>query len=319
MHRPSRWVGLAILAIAASAGASVWFGYGEALERAHERIGSGSQIAQTRCGPIEYAIVGDGESLLFVHGAGGGFDQGLDIAAEMAKQGLRVITMSRFGYLRTPLPAEASAAAQADAHACLLDALGIETAVVAGVSAGAPSSIQFALRHPQRTKGLILLVPAYTASERPTSPPPATQWLFDTALRSDFLFWLGIRIAPDALIESVLATPPSIVRAADAAERARVARVLEQILPVSARRRGLLNDARVLSTTSGDALERISAPALVISVKDDGFGTWTNAKIITARLPHARFVGYDSGGHVWVGHHREMLAEATTFARAVSR
>ena len=32
---------------------------------------------------------------------------------------------SRFGYLRTPLPSDASPAAQADAHSCLLDALGL--------------------------------------------------------------------------------------------------------------------------------------------------------------------------------------------------
>jgi pimeloyl-ACP methyl ester carboxylesterase len=52
--------------------------------------------------------------------------------------------MSRFGYLRTPLPADASAAAQADAHACLLDALGIRRAAIVGASAGAPSAMQFA-------------------------------------------------------------------------------------------------------------------------------------------------------------------------------
>jgi hypothetical protein len=38
--------------------------------------------------------------------------------------------MSRFGYLRTPLPSDPSAAAQADAHACPLDALGIRHAAL---------------------------------------------------------------------------------------------------------------------------------------------------------------------------------------------
>jgi membrane protease YdiL (CAAX protease family) len=41
-------------------------------------------------------------------------------------------------YLGTPMPADASAAAQADAHVCLLDALGIAKAAVMGGSAGAP-------------------------------------------------------------------------------------------------------------------------------------------------------------------------------------
>ncbi|HXV40776.1 MAG TPA: hypothetical protein VD701_07435, partial [Steroidobacteraceae bacterium] len=89
---------------------------------ARERIATGSQVADTRCGPIEYATQGEGPPLLIVHGAGGGFDQGLDGAGDVARLGYRVIAVSRFGYLRTPLPADASAEAQADAHACLLDA-----------------------------------------------------------------------------------------------------------------------------------------------------------------------------------------------------
>ncbi len=56
--------------------------------------------------------------------------------------------MSRFGYLRTPMPADASAAAQTDAHMCLLDALGIRQAAIMGGSAGAPSALQMAIRHP---------------------------------------------------------------------------------------------------------------------------------------------------------------------------
>lgn len=84
--------------------------------------------------------------MLVVHGAGGGFDQGLAIGAPLAARGYRVIAMSRLGYLRTPLPAEASAAAQGDAHACLLDALGLERAAVVAASAGAPSALQLALR-----------------------------------------------------------------------------------------------------------------------------------------------------------------------------
>ncbi len=44
---------------------------------AYERISTGSQIAPTRCGPIEYAVKGEGPPVLVVHGAGGGFDQGL--------------------------------------------------------------------------------------------------------------------------------------------------------------------------------------------------------------------------------------------------
>ena len=97
-------------------------GYQRDISQARERVSTGSQEAQTPCGPIEYAAIGAGKPVLVVHGAGGGYDQGLDIAKPLVDGGFRVIAMSRFGYLGTPLPIDASAAAQADAHVCLLDA-----------------------------------------------------------------------------------------------------------------------------------------------------------------------------------------------------
>jgi hypothetical protein len=135
--------------------ALVYTAYRRDIDRAFNLISTGSQLAQTPCGPIEYAIAGVGTPVLVVHGAGGGFDQGMDFGRDLAAAELRVIAMSRFGYLRTPLPADASSAEQADAHACLLDALGIRRAAIVGASAGAPSSMQFALRHSDRSAAAV--------------------------------------------------------------------------------------------------------------------------------------------------------------------
>src|SRR5512142_979151 len=87
--------------------------YRRDIRRERERVAGGGRMIQTACGPIEYAVVGDGPAVLVVHGAGGGFDQGLDLGEALVARGFRVIAMSRFGYLRTPLPADASAVAQA--------------------------------------------------------------------------------------------------------------------------------------------------------------------------------------------------------------
>jgi 2-hydroxy-6-oxonona-2,4-dienedioate hydrolase len=88
--------------------------------------GAGSQVIETGCGPIEYATHGEGSPVLVVHGIFGGFDQGLVIAGGNLGDGFHSIVPSRFGYLCSPLPDDASPASQADAFACLLDALGIE-------------------------------------------------------------------------------------------------------------------------------------------------------------------------------------------------
>ncbi len=247
--------------------------YARTIASARERLAAGSTVVETPCGAIEYASIGNGAPVLVVHGAGGGFDQGLDIARGLVERGFRVIAMSRFGYLRTPLPGDASAASQADAHACLLDALGIPRAVVMGVSAGGPSALQLALRHPQRTSALVLLVPAAYAPREGAAPPlrtpPGTRFLFDTALRLDFLFWAATRAARKTMVRSILGTPPELLDAATPEERQRVGQMLDSILPVSARRLGLLNDAVVTSSLERYDLERITAPTLVVTARDD--------------------------------------------------
>jgi len=73
-------------------------------------------MVATARGPIEYAVQGHGIPVLAVHGAGGGYDQGLLVAGNAFGEGYQVIAPSRFGYLRTPVPPDVSPAAQADAH-----------------------------------------------------------------------------------------------------------------------------------------------------------------------------------------------------------
>lgn len=97
--------------------------------------------------------------MLVVHGNGGGFDQGLGLAHDYLGEGFQVIAPSRFGCLRSPLPDGATVALQADAYACLLDALHIRQVAVFTTSAGVTSSLQFAMRQPERVTALVLHSP----------------------------------------------------------------------------------------------------------------------------------------------------------------
>lgn len=315
-----RAVSIAASLVSAAFLARTYTRYRADIAQARARAASRSAVVATPCGPIEYAEAGEGPPLLVVHGAGGGYDQGLDFAEPLASRGIRVIATSRFGYLRTPLPADASPAAQADAHACLLDALGIDRAAIIGASAGAPSAIQFALRHPKRCTALVLLVPATFVPRAPGLPvmqaPSMTEILFDTALRSDFLFWSAIQVARPTLMRAILATPPEVVRSATAEELARVNEALRHILPVSARRLGLLNDAAVTSSLERYALEQIAAPTLIMSAVDDLFGTYENALYTAGQIPGARFVGYPTGGHLLVGRNTAVLKKIAAFLRS---
>lgn len=319
MKRPLPKPLLITIMMVAMLGVVVYVPYRSDLMAAQARIAQGSQTVTTPCGPIEYAIAGTGPPILVVHGAGGGFDQGMVMAEDIVKKGYQAIAVSRFGYLRTPLPMDASATAQADAHACLLDALKLDRVAVLGASAGAPSSLQLAIRHPERVSALILWVPATYlpgASGAGTNVPPGLTLIFDTVLKWDFPFWLATRVARKPLIRTMLGTPPELLQNARAEEQEQVARILDSVLPVSVRRLGLLNDGAVTTTLQPFELERIRAPTLLISAKDDLYDTFERARYTTSNIAGARFVGYASGGHLLVGRQAETTIEMLKLLQA---
>jgi pimeloyl-ACP methyl ester carboxylesterase len=296
------------LAMAAAVAWTGWRFHAD-LSLARARAMHGGSVVATRCGPIEYEEAGrGGVPLLMIHGSGGGHDQGMRFARDFAAQGIRVIAPSRFGYLGTPLPADASPQAQADAHACLLDALGIERAAVLGASAGALSAMQLAIRHPQRVASLVLLMPlAYRPQAAAETPPSAlAQKILLSLIGSDVVYWAAMHVARDQLIARVLATPPALVAAASPAEQARVGAMIDSILPVSVRADGLRNETSIATHLEPYALQAIRAPTLLISARDDGYGTYANAEYTAARIAGARFIGFEQGGHLWVGHDDEV-------------
>jgi len=302
---------------------AVRFHFERDLAVAAERAARGSAVVPTRCGPIEVQLAGEGIPLLMIHGSGGGHDQGMEWARPLAQHGVRVIAMSRFGYLRTPRPADTSPEAQADAHVCLLEALGIRQAAVMGVSAGSPSAMQTAIRHPDRVSALVLVVPiAYKPGAVADSAPPVSDAMDAMLLRllgSDFLFWTALHVARDQVIGHVLATPPELVAATSEEERARVNALADRILPVSARAAGLRDDTGLGKRLGPYALESIRVPTLVVSARDDGFGTFANAQYTATRIAGAKFLGFDDGGHLLVGHDASVRAEIVKLLTASAR
>lgn len=299
--------------------ASIYARYHSDLSDARRELQAGSRIAATACGPVEYASAGSGPAVLVIHGAGGGYSQVAAISNLLATSGFTAIAMSRFGYLRTPLPSDASPAAQADAHACLLDALHLPQAAALGLSAGAPSAIEYCLRHPQRCSALVLLVPAIAVPGRDvtetTPPSPFWQLVADHVLGSDFAIWLLTRLRPTMLVETVLATPVDQFRNASPAERRRGLGIIRDIFPVSLRAEGLRNDALVTTTTPARHVERIAVPTLAISANDDLYRTDGGARFVVESVPGARLILFPTGGHAWMGHDAEVRERIVTFLR----
>src|SRR5690606_18534934 len=108
------------------------------------------------------------------------------------------------------------------------------------------SAVQFALRHPDRTSALILIVPAANVEGHdPNEMSAAQEWVVRRLMTSDFLFWAAKETLAKQMIGLLLATDPELVAQAPIAERQRAYAILDQIQPISRRWRGMLNDAKL--------------------------------------------------------------------------
>ena len=114
-------------------------------------------VLPTGTGPVEVAVVGadDGPAVLVLHGMPGDFRQARALAADLAATH-RVVLISRPGYGRTPLRVGRTPAAQAAAASAVLAELGIDSAVVVGISGGGPSAFAFATADASQCTGLVL-------------------------------------------------------------------------------------------------------------------------------------------------------------------
>ena len=296
-------------AVAAGAAAFTYTAYRKEMHAARQRILIGRRVVDSPHGPIEFAESGVGRPVFVVHGAGGGFDQGIAAGRGFLGDGYRIIAPSRFGYLGTPLPRDASPQAQADAHARVLDTLHLDRVPVIGVSAGAPSAMQLVIRHPDRCSALVLIVPLAYAPDAPLRRlAPAVQLVF----LSDFVYWAAVRVARAALVQRILGVPADVLRTAPAETRRALDQVLNDMLPISRRIDGLANEGTVASNLTRFALEEIRVPTLVFSAKDDGYRTYAGAKY-TAEQTRGQFVGYATGGHFLVGHEDDFRKQIVEF------
>jgi 2-hydroxy-6-oxonona-2,4-dienedioate hydrolase len=287
--------------------------YRQDLGNARKSALVGSQLIDTRCGPIEYASEGAGAPVLVLHGTGGGWDQGILASSGLIPHGFRVIAPSRFGYLRTAMPADPSPQAEADTWPCFLDALGLQRVPVIAMSAGATPALQLALRHPDRVSALVLLVPASggIAPDPAVGPSP---FLMNVVLRSDFPFWAIMKVAPSSMLK-IVAVPASLVPALRPQDRAQLNTTIAKILPVSQRRLGMLNDAHNQTSDEAFALERISTPTLLISAEDDLYKTLPNAQVAAERIPNAKLIAFETGGHLLLGRGSQVWPAVAEFIR----
>jgi pimeloyl-ACP methyl ester carboxylesterase len=263
------------------------------MNAARARLAAGERkVVSTQWGAVEYAERGSGAPVLVVHGifhnCVGGILSVRDLFTDR-----RVIAPSRFGYLGSTMPANATPAAQADAFAALLDALDIDQIDVIGLSAGAPSALQLALRHPENVKHLAVLV-----GNLPGSPTAIVQPAWTKRINRQFVMWALRTFAPATMARLVAAVPRGFAMSSDDVRY--VNEFIDSLFPMSPEGFGFdlfVSNADVTNYH----LEAISVPTLIAHTQDDQLASHEASQRAAARIPGARFVSLESGGHLMLG------------------
>ena len=294
--------------------------YKKDIYAADERLKTlGGELIYTEYGTVEYIIRGDGSPVLVIHGAMGGFDQGLSVSNEFLDSDYQSISVSRFGYLRSDIPENPTITLQADVYNSFLDALHITTRVaVFGISAGASSAIRFAARYPERVSALILLSPAAPGNEMRKNPPRA---LFDAFIRSNFIYWMFVTYA-GAGMNSMIGVPKGLKLTPDL--KSEIKETAITTMPSSRRINGMIFDMftsndefrQSITEKSPYPLGVIKSPVLVISAKDDPLTLHENVKNLAELFPNCRLFTASDGGHEILGHKREVKTEILKFLSA---
>ena len=283
--------------------------YQKELSIAKERILEGSRVVETTKGPIEYSTAGKGSPVLFIHGAGGGHDMSTLFAGWIGED-FFWICPSRFGYLRTPIPPDASFESQADAYAALLDYLHIEKAPILGLSIGGPSALLFALRHPDRCAALVLL----SAVSKTMPKRPISDWFFNTLFRSDFFFWAVSLTAKNTLIKN-FGVAPAVLKSLSQEEMKRAHEMLEIFHPASKRYPGIKNDQKATISDEQYELDRINLPTLILHARDDRLVDYDFARYAHAHIPNSTLVAFPSGGHILLGQEKQYRKAVAGFLK----
>lgn len=312
MKRPLKGLFLAgVLSLLALGGSLAWLA-SQRLDKIAD-LAAGSQIAQTSAGPIEYCIQGEGPPVLILHGILGGYDQAALIGAPLAQAGFRTISISRPGYLRTPLlPGGNTPEQQADAMAALLESLDIPRVSIVAWSAGGPIALQFAARYPDRLAALVLLSPV-TEKFRAQSPAQAAEAakLARAGFIEEIAASLFVRYASHHSREALRRTF-SLMDNSDSAQRRAMVdfvlghptrldwydHLLNTLEPFDQRMPGVRNDLAQHQTLQPLPLEKISSPALVIHGEADQVVPYAGSERAAYRMPHASLLPVAGAGHL---------------------
>ncbi len=297
-----RWlkVTLSLLAVVLLAYLAIMWVFHHWRGRQLTYIANYSQSLELPRGTLEYQDQGEGIPVLFLHGGGGGYDEGIPL------RGMRLITPSRPGYLRTSRSIGETYQTEAQAYVQLLDSLGVERTAVVAFSAGGPPALEIAMAYPERVASLTLISAVSTPREASApQPSPLRSWM-DRWLGQDFLDWyysVGLDLFPEKLMlegtASLLSpTDQQYLREHPDNFEFMIQDYQRKAGAHSLRFPGLVNDRRRYATLSAADTLPIHSPTLLLHGTHDFSVSYEQSLTLSQRIPGAMLKPIERGGHM---------------------
>ena len=251
-------------------------------------------------------VRGAGPTIVLLHGLGGGRGQAMDLAGELGWRRVAIDLRAHGETEPARPPGPLDFGTLADDVAVLLDALDVETAVIAGVSMGAGVAARLALEHPDRVDGLVCVRPAWL-----DQPAPENLDVFPQI--ADLLR----REGPGGLATFRRSAAHARIQARSGAAGMSFA---DQFLQPLAVERADRLDQMPSSVPFADIedLERLRVPALVVGCELDPIHPRTFADAWAAHLRGAVLVDVTPKSEDPVAHQRDVVAAIGSFLRDMS-
>jgi pimeloyl-ACP methyl ester carboxylesterase len=272
------------------------------------------QTIETRLGPVEFARVGEDPAVLLLHGAMGGWDQGLILGQAAVGPGFECIAVSRPGYLGTPLRLGPAPEAQADLCGAMLDALAIRRAAVIAISGGGQCALQLALRRSELCAALVMI----SACSAPIAGKVPLRFRLMLLAAAIPAVASKMRQKAEANSEAMAARtiPDAELRArtlgdAEAGPLFRANQVIT-MSRIPERVPGTRNDIARARAPFAYPLEQIRTPALIVHGTEDEAAPYAQAESLAANLAGSELLAIPGGRHVSLFTHRSVIRERVT-------
>ena len=267
----------------------------------------GSTIVDTSLGMVEYVDHGDGPPVLFVHGSPGGCDQGAVMTEFLVARGFRSISISRPGYLRTPLSDRvAEPDQQADLEIALMDELGIGTFAVMCWSGGGPSSYRLAAKHSDRVSALVTLAGLSMRYEF-ANGINSIEYSLLTGAVGNWVLKEMVKHAPKSVVGMVASEEGYLTKEQAHAltehiwnDETKRDFVMKVSATISGRHDGLKNDQKQFPEISNLGLSGISTPTLLVHGTADSDVHPDQSENAVQLLPNAEILRVENGTHLCV-------------------